>query len=199
MKFDVLYIDPPWPYGKQTTGTNHAEKHYDLMTIEDIYALPIKELVSKKGLVFLWATCPKLHLATKCFEEWGLHYRGVAYDWVKINKKGEIINGQGVPPTYTKPTTEKLLFGSHSDHGRPLPLNLFGQQQVVLHPRGKHSEKPEKFRELIVAQLGDRVSYCELFAREEREGWTCLGNEITGNDIRVDIEKCLALPSLPPQ
>ena len=29
----------------------------------------------------------------------------------------------------------------------------------------------------------------ELFARREREGWLCLGNEITGRDIREDLER----------
>ena len=28
----------------------------------------------------------------------------------------------------------------------------------------------------------------EMFARRQRDGWTCIGNEITGNDIRKDLQ-----------
>jgi N6-adenosine-specific RNA methylase IME4 len=31
------------------------------------------------------------------------------------------------------------------------------------------------------------VPKVELFARERADGWTCLGNEVTGNDMAEDI------------
>ena len=43
-------------------------------------------------------------------------------------------------------------------------------------PVGRHSEKPEAFYELV-----ERFSdgpYCELFARRQRPGWTCFGDEL---------------------
>ena len=45
-------------------------------------------------------------------------------------------------------------------------------------PRGRHSEKPQEFYALV-----ERVSpgpHHEMFARRRREGWTCMGNEVTG-------------------
>src|SRR5688572_18216608 len=41
---------------------------------------------------------------------------------------------------------------------------------------GRHSEKPEEFYN-IVESLFDGP-YVELFARRQRPGWTCLGNEV---------------------
>lgn len=41
---------------------------------------------------------------------------------------------------------------------------------------GRHSEKPEAFYD-IVEQLV-YGPYCELFARRQRPGWTCMGNEM---------------------
>jgi N6-adenosine-specific RNA methylase IME4 len=41
---------------------------------------------------------------------------------------------------------------------------------------GAHSQKPELFYDLV-EQLVDGP-YCELFARRQRPGWTCLGDEM---------------------
>ncbi len=49
-----------------------------------------------------------------------------------------------------------------------------------------HSKKPDEVREKIVVLCGD-VPRIELFARQEYEGWDCLGNEIDGRDIREAI------------
>lgn len=185
--FNVAYIDPPWDYGVQSTGTNHAQDHYSLMDTARLQALDIKSLLSTPGAAFVWATSPKLHEAIKCIEAWGLHYRGVAYVWVKTRRDGGIINGQGVRPTYTKPTTEYLLLATTNKTGRPFKLYKEGQKQVVLHDRGAHSEKPEEIRQLILEQTGGQLQYVELFARKKVEGWTCVGNEITGNSIEEDI------------
>jgi N6-adenosine-specific RNA methylase IME4 len=46
-------------------------------------------------------------------------------------------------------------------------------------PRGKHSQKPEEFRDLIMAR--SKGPYLEMFARTKREGWTAWGNEIKEN------------------
>ena len=185
--FNVALLDCPWDYGAPVTGTNFASAHYSLMDTARLQALDIKSLLSTPGAAFVWATSPKLHEAIKCIESWGLHYRGVAYVWVKTRKDGGIINGQGVRPTYTKPTTEYLLLATTNKTGRPFKLYKEGQKQVVLHGKGAHSEKPEEFRKLILEQTGGNLQYVELFARQKVEGWTCVGNEITGNEIEEDI------------
>lgn len=50
-------------------------------------------------------------------------------------------------------------------------------KQVVLAPRGRHSAKPPKVRDRIVALLSD-VPLVELFVREAVEGWGRWGNEV---------------------
>ena len=42
---------------------------------------------------------------------------------------------------------------------------------------GKHSEKPEEFRDKCVELMGD-VPRLEMFARESAKGWDVFGNEI---------------------
>ncbi len=60
-------------------------------------------------------------------------------------------------------------------------------KQLVEAERTKHSKKPDEVRNRIVTLMGD-IPRIELFARQKTEGWDCLGNEITGNDIKKDLE-----------
>ena len=175
--YDVVYADPPWPMYGSPTKDAAAGKHYDLMTMDEICALKIRDLFrGREGAVFVWATCPRADLAFRAIAAWGLHYRGVAFVWVKTNRAGGIISGQGVPPTATKPTTELCLLATVRPRGRPFPLLAHAMGQVVLHGRGRHSEKPPVIRDKIVQLYGDRPRI-ELFSRQRVPGWDAWGLE----------------------
>ncbi len=175
--YDIVYADPPWFYYGSQIKDAAAAKHYPLMSQQDLAGLPVRSIMAKKAALFLWATGPRLNFAIELIQKWGLHYRGVAYVWVKTNRRGEVIRGQGVPPTFTKPTTEFILAATTTPAGRPFPLLDLGQGQVVLEPRGEHSRKPSIFRRRITALCGDRPRI-ELFAREATEGWDVWGPEL---------------------
>lgn len=183
-KYQLILADPPWQYHGSQTKMGAAGNHYNSMSMDDLKKIPIKDVLEKQAAVFMWATCPRLHMAIELIDAWGLNYRGVAYVWVKTAKDGRIINGQGVPPTFTKPTTELLLAATTSKSGRPFPIQLFNQAQVVLSPRGRHSEKPTIFKERLVELCGN-VSKLEMFSRETQTefGWDYWGNEAPRNDI----------------
>jgi N6-adenosine-specific RNA methylase IME4 len=174
--FDIVLADPAWHYYGSTTKDAAAGKHYNLMSQDEIAAIPVKSIMSKSAALFLWATGPRLNYAIDMIGRWGLHYRGIAYVWVKTTKAGKIISGQGVPPTFTKPTTELLLAATTKKTGRPFPILNLAQGQVVTQPRGAHSEKPHIFREKIVELCGDRPRI-ELFARDRVPGWEAWGDE----------------------
>lgn len=61
---------------------------------------------------------------------------------------------------------------------------------VIFNPIGRHSAKPDAQYEFAEAYGGP---YLEMFARPDgglfppRDGWTRIGNEITGNDIADDL------------
>jgi N6-adenosine-specific RNA methylase IME4 len=184
--YEIVYADPPWSYYGSAIKDAAAGKHYPLMSQEDLAMLPIRDIMEKRAALFLWATGPRLHLAVELMERWKLHFRGVLYVWVKTNRRGGIINGQGVPPTFTKPTTEFLLAATTMRTGRPFPINDLAQPQVVLRPRAEHSKKPAVFRDLIEDLCGQR-SRIELFARESAKGWASWGAEapeITPTDTK---------------
>lgn len=175
----MVYADPPWMMWGDPNKDAAAAKHYALMEDDDVFSLPIRQLFDGRGVLFLWATCPRLDVAIEAISRWGLHYRGVAYVWVKTRKDGTIISGQGVRPTLVKPTVELCLAATTHPSGRPLPLLTEGQGQVVLAPRGRHSAKPPEVRKRIEELLGD-VPRIELFAREAAIGWDSWGNELDG-------------------
>ena len=176
-RYDIVYLDAPWHYYGSAVKDAAAGKHYPLMTIDELAAIDIWSILNRRAAVFMWATCPRLDFALKLIDAWGLNYRGIAYVWVKTNRHGKIISGQGVPPTFTKPTTELVLAATTKATGRPFPILDLAQPQVVLHPRGAHSEKPAIFRQRIEELCGDRPRI-ELFARSTAKGWDSWGAEV---------------------
>lgn len=176
-RYPVIYVDPPWSYYGDPNKHQACGKHYACMTDEEISALPILSLCQDRSVVFMWATCPTLDRAVNVIKSWGLHFRGVPFVWVKTRKDGGVIGGQGIRPTLTKPTVEMVLAGCTTFKGRTLPIFDEGMPQVVLAPRGKHSEKPREVRDRIVRLMGD-VPRIELFARHRVDGWDAWGNEV---------------------
>ena len=173
--YDVIITDPPWSYYGSTHNMGDAAKEYDLMPDNDIlnFAYPL----APNGVLFMWATCPRLDFAVDYIRYLGLHYRGVAFVWVKTRQDGTPIGAQGVRPSIVKPITELVIAASPIAKGRPRPLASESVVQTVFAPRGKHSEKPETVQDRI-EQMYPNDRKAEYFARRHRTGWDCFGNEI---------------------
>jgi len=178
-KYDIILCDPPWFHHGSPTKMGAAGRHYPLMHVNEIAAVPVPAMMTKRSILFLWSTCSHLHDAIDVIRLWNLRYVGLAFIWVKVAKDGHIIHGQGVRPSIVKPTTELLLAATNVRSGRPLPLLTEAMGQVVLAPRGAHSEKPAIFRTLITDLLGDRPRV-ELFARQQTPGWVTMGIDADG-------------------
>ena len=72
-KFNIIYADPPWKYRNRNIHSKFgggAAAHYNLMTMEEIKNLPIKELAAENCALFLWVTFPLLDEQIKLFKEW---------------------------------------------------------------------------------------------------------------------------------
>lgn len=174
--YPVILADPPWSYYGSPTKMGAAGKEYALMEDEDLLALDVP--LADPGVLFLWATGPRLDFALECIQSWGLHYRGVAFVWVKTRADGITpIGAQGVRPSIVKPTTEFVLAASTHAKGRPLPLASESVRQVVLAPKREHSRKPDEVAQRIEA-LYPHARKLEMFARERRRGWDAWGNDI---------------------
>ena len=132
--------------------------------------------------IFLWATMPTLPQALQTMKTWGFEHKTTAFTWAKTNKKNTstFFVGMGY---WTRGNPELCLLGTR---GNPKRLSA-SVQQLLVTPIGAHSEKPDEAYSRIQKLVGG--PYIELFARKEREGWDCFGNEIDGKDIRTAIEE----------
>lgn len=182
-KYDAILLDPPWSYsvnpGQPGVSTpTGAALHYDLMTDQDVFDMDIKGSLNDPGVVFCWATGPKLDVAMRALSEWGLHYRGVAFVWVKTKADGQPWKAKGVRPSVVKPLTEFVLVGSTKKTGRPLKIDSESVIQTIFSCPREHSRKPEEVRDRIDV-LYPTASKLEMFSRgPERSGWDLHGNEV---------------------
>lgn len=175
-KFSVIYIDPPWSYkDKASAGKRGACHKYDVMSLDDICALPIQDIAADDCALFLWVTPPFLMDAARVIDAWGFKYKTKAFCWEKLTVTGKSFFGMG---NWTRANTEDCLLAVH---GKPKRV-CASVPQLVRSPRLGHSVKPPIVRDEIVRLMGD-VPRIELFARQTSPGWASLGNEIDGQDI----------------
>lgn len=180
MKFNILYVDPPWQY-EQKRLSGAAERHYRTLSDEELYHLPVQDIAADNSILFLWITYPKLKEALKAIENWGFSYKTVGFVWLKQNRKMPTwFLGLGF---WTRGNTEICLLAIK---GKPKRMSA-RVSQLVVSPVEAHSKKPDIVREKIVELVGD-LPRAELFARKQSPGWVCVGNEIDGMDIRESIE-----------
>ena len=76
-KYAVIYADPPWSYRQHGTGPKsrgNAAKHYHTMTIEDICALPVRQLAGggQGCSMLMLATLPTIPDPLKVIEGMGV-------------------------------------------------------------------------------------------------------------------------------
>lgn len=162
-EYQVILADPPWRYEFSETSMRAVENQYPTMGLEDISDLDIPS--ADKAVLFLWATAPKLEEALQVLNAWGFTYKTCAVWDKEIIGMGYWFRGQH----------ELLLVGVKGGMETPNPENRVSS--VIKERRDKHSKKPGKVYEIIEAMFPGR-RYIELFAREQRPGWGCWGNEV---------------------
>ena len=175
-KYQIIYADPPWEY-KESGGGNRgtAGLPYDTMSTEEICTLPICDISTDSTILYLWATDPKLPAALEVMKRWGFAYKGIAYVWVKTNKKTpSLFWGMG---NYSRKNAELVLLGVRKNTVKTIKPLIRNSHQIIMSPIEQHSKKPDKIRDEITKVCGD-IPKIELFARKKFDGWDCWGNEI---------------------
>lgn len=172
-KYTVIYADPPWKYHDKPQGKG-PEDHYPTMSIEDICALPVRELADRDCVLFLWVTFPFLRECFKVIDAWGFKYKTVAFVWIKQNRNNDgIFWGLG---SWTRSNAELCLLATK---GHP-PRKARNVHQVIISHVQEHSRKPDEARLRIETLMGD-VPRIELFARQSPLGWDVWGNEVNSD------------------
>lgn len=196
MKYNVIYADPPWTYENKKTGgsfQSQAENQYDLMSNEDILNMPIKDITEKDCICFLWVTVPLLPIGLGVLQSWGFKYKTML-TWRKIMSMGMGYWFRG--------QCEHLILGVKGNvkafrqqKSNFYESEIFELDECYQSKAGKHSQKPQHFRELINNAV--KISFespkkLELFARSregffpdyEYEGWNVYGNQVN-NSIKI--------------
>lgn len=183
MTYDVILADPPWTFRVWNAAkvSRHTSHKYDLMSVEEICALPVGDVAGKNAALFLWATWPNLEDAMRVIPAWGFDYRSLAWVWVKAKKNGTGFHfGLGY---YTRANSEPCLLAIK---GR-MPVVAKDVMALIYSQVRQHSRKPdEQYGKIERLYPGRR--YVELFARERRLGWDSVGGAIDGRDIRNVLE-----------
>lgn len=188
--FKVILADPPWTFRvRSPKGTGRsASNHYSLMTIEDIIGLgpKVQAVADKDAVLFLWACNSQLPEALATMEAWGFDYVSLL-TWVKMTKDN---SRPAIGLGYRfRGVTEQLMFGVRKGGRTYSPPPAQRKPGIIMSPRREHSKKPDEQWPYIECYPGP---YLEMFSRERREGWTCLGNEIGEKlDIRESLPKIL--------
>lgn len=178
-KFGVIYADPPWHFKvrSQKGEGRSARKHYSVMSLDDIKALPLVDIAADDCVLLMWVTMPMLAQAMDVIKAWGFKYKTCGFSWMKINKtNGRLFSGTGY---WTRANTELCLLATR---GKPKRIDR-GVAQAILEPRREHSRKPD-IHSRIERLVGG--PYIELFSRSSAPGWTVWGNQIDKFQIPSD-------------
>ncbi|HEX7895468.1 MAG TPA: MT-A70 family methyltransferase [Terriglobales bacterium] len=166
-RYGVIYADPEWRfevYSRDTGMDRAADNHYPTSSTEDICNRPVADIAADDCVLFLWATVPMLPDALRVMDAWDFRYKSHCI-WAKDRI------GTGY---WFRNQHEILLVGTRGN----VPAPAMGTQveSLVDAPIGRHSEKPEKFYQLIERYFPN-LPKIELNARAARPGWDAWGYE----------------------
>ena len=163
-KVRILYADCPWDYGAHAQPDYHTEQrdHYPVMTLEELCALPVKDWLADDAVAFIWTTSPMLEKSFALVHAWGVEYKST-FIWDKIKHNMAHYNSM----------RHEILLICTRGACRPDVKELIDSVQSI--ERGKHSEKPVEFYD-IIETLYTHGRKLEMFGRKRREGWDIYGH-----------------------
>lgn len=176
--YSLIMADPPWSfrtYSPKGWGKS-AQKHYAVMTMVDIAALPVASLAAPDCLVWLWGTAPMLDQQIDILKGWGARYisHGV---WCKTTGSGGLAFGTGYS---FRNAHENIILGAF---GRP-KIASRSVRSVLMAPVREHSRKPD-VAYVAARQMMPHGRAIDLFSRETRDGWDAWGGETGKFDMRA--------------
>ncbi|GAA4550019.1 MT-A70 family methyltransferase [Amycolatopsis samaneae] len=164
--YRTILADPPWGRSSQC-GQRGADRHYPLMSLEAIRALPVGQLAAEDAHLWLWVTNHDWREQVTVMEAWGFTYKS-CLTWIKpYFRLGRYLRNQ----------TEHLLLGTRG----AAPIQFRGQGTWFYAPSQEHSHKPEE--QYAIIERCSPGPYLELFARRPRPGW-----QVWGNEVACDVE-----------
>jgi N6-adenosine-specific RNA methylase IME4 len=170
IRYKTVYADPPWNEfggGKIKRG---ADKHYPLMKTNDIINYMKQINIDDNAHLYLWVTNTYLKDGLRVMEELGFKYK-TNIVWVKDRfGLGQYFRGQH----------EICLFGVKGNlpykHKVDPSRSCCSETTVIHAKRTEHSKKPDDM--YIKIENTSYAPYIEVFARQRRNNWDSIGNEV---------------------
>lgn len=158
--YDVIIIDPPWPYGTEyNKETRRIASPYKEMAIDELKQMVIPS--HKNCVLWLWTTHKFLLDAFTLAATWGFEYK-ITMVWDKERL------GMGA---WLRCQTEFCLL---CIKGKPI-WKLTNDRDIIRATRREHSRKPDEFYSMVRKLCtGKKI---DIFGRQEREGFDVWGNE----------------------
>jgi N6-adenosine-specific RNA methylase IME4 len=148
--FHTALADPPHVFDNATgkVAPEHKRLHrYPTMTLDEICALPVSNVMCATAHVYLWCPNALLPNGLKILSAWDFTYKSNIV-WHKVRKDGGS-DGRGVG-FYFRNVTELILFGVRGKNARTLAP---GRRQVnfLATRKREHSRKPDEIYQIIEA------------------------------------------------
>lgn len=170
LTFNAILIDPPWAIRMRSPRGYHKspQRHYSVLSFEEIRALPVAHLAQKNCLLWCWATWPLLDACIETVKAWGFAYKSGGA-WTKRTRTGKLTFGGGY---IVRSACEPYLLATI---GSPRYLSK-SVRNCIDALRREHSRKPDEQYEMIERLI--EPPWCEIFSRTSRPGWSAWGNEV---------------------
>lgn len=196
MKYQVIVCDPPWAFGDglkkmKRPVKRSAASQYKVMSVTDIKAIPVKELIDPRGCVLaLWVPGTMLQDGLDVMKAWGFVQKQT-FVWVKTKK--DALKKETDMNKMTRVGMGRLFRQSHEivlvgTAGKSIYnfLQDKGQRSVAFDLNQGHSTKPETLQDRLDLMFPN-ADKLEMFGRRTRTGWDVVGDAIDGLDINVAI------------
>lgn len=154
--------------------TSGADSQYPTMTIEQLKSLDIDSITADDCILVMWWVGSQPQEALDLCDAWGFTLKNMnGFVWEKLTVHEKPFLGMGF---WTRAGSESALIATKGKPKRASAAVRAVRRAVV----GKHSQKPNEFRDDCV-KLAGNVPRLEMFARKLSAGWDVFGNEAPGS------------------
>lgn len=170
--YSTILADPPWYQRGGGKSKRGADKHYNLLKEKDIKRVMAGYLegkVAENAHMYMWVANNHLEEGLRIINHLGFRYI-TNIVWAKSRfGLGRYFRGQHEICLFA---TKNRGWAVRTD-GNNAVSTLLGQGLIA---PTKHSSKPNEIYDLIEER--SEGPYLEMFARNHRDGWDAMGNQL---------------------